>query len=339
MKIAMVSVGASPLTAHSDPRGLHIAELAAALARQRHSVTVYTSAHDGFPGRTTRDGYAVVHLPQDLGEFADGLVEHWQDRPHVVHARSWESGVVSGLSARRAGVPFVLAPHGDGENEPPSARRALCNAADRIIVTSARRAAELVSAGARKARVRVVPPGVNADVFQPDGPRASRARPHRVLWVGESPSGYGVERLKAVRDTEFVQENESTRRLATAERAAFIRSADVVVCAGSTAEHERTVLEAMACGVPAVVIVPGGPTDVVVHGVTGVHVSRDAHVELVRTLRALLADPSQLDLLGTSARDRACVRYSWDRIATDTAYVYEQAISAHGGLLDRVAQE
>jgi D-inositol-3-phosphate glycosyltransferase len=67
MRIALVSEHASPLAAlgHTDGQSVHVAELAAGLARLGHDVTVYTRRDDPDSPTTVSspDGcYQVVHL-------------------------------------------------------------------------------------------------------------------------------------------------------------------------------------------------------------------------------------------------------------------------------------
>jgi glycosyltransferase involved in cell wall biosynthesis len=83
-------------------------------------------------------------------------------------------------------------------------------------------------------------------------------------------------------------------------------------------------LEAMACGVPVVASAVGGLTDTVVNGVTGLHVPARDPRRLAEVLRTLLADPGPRASLGVAGRKRAVARYSWPRIAADTARVYQR---------------
>lgn len=328
MKIAMVSLDASPL--NPDPSGHRVAELASAIARQQHDVTVY-AADPSLPEQSTTNGYVIRHLPSNAADFANEFVARMQlDKPDVVHSQSWASSLVSTMSARQAHVPLVLTAH-DASRPPAPVDRALYQAADRIIATTERGAAVLVRAGARRARVCVVPPGVDAELFQPIGPSAPLTMPHRVVWLGEPLSFDRFDVSTVVPGTEFITLGGSASPMSAQQRATLLRSADLAVCAGTSAEQESLTLEAMSCGVPVIAIVPGGPGDMVVHGTTGLHLPRGNAREFVRTVRGLVGDPTHRELLGTTAHDRACVRYSWDRISSDVIHAYDQALSAHRG--------
>ncbi|WP_143116355.1 glycosyltransferase [Lentzea xinjiangensis] len=332
MKIAMVSLDASPVNAVICSRGGHVAALAGALSRHQHEVTVYTGNSDlTAEEHMSMNGFAVTHLPPTAAAFADMLVAQWQrERPDVVHAQSWASGLVSAMSARHAQVPLVqTVDEPDGKTvQSRSVERGLCHAASRIVVTSERRAAALIRAGARRAQVYVVPPGVDTELFQPDSSGRSRSLPHRVVWLGEPLSFNNIDVSSVVPNTKFATIGGTAQLLSDQDRAALLRSADVAVCAGSSAEQEALTLQAMSCGVPVIALIPDGPSDMVVHGITGLHVPQGSVAELLRTLRALVADSTKQDLLGTTARDRACVRYSWGRVASDLVQAYDQAIGS-----------
>ncbi|WP_439658436.1 glycosyltransferase [Lentzea sp. HUAS TT2] len=298
MKIALVSLDASPLTADVD-------ELAAALSRQRHEVKVY--AADSGPA-----------------EFVDELVARWQtSKPDVVHSLSWSSNLVSSLGARRAGVTVVQTAHETGSHITPD-DYALYHSAGAIIATTELKAAALINAGVRRSRICVVPPGVNTELFQPEDSEEPRVPPHRVVWLGEPLPGNGPGIAELMPEVEF-----TTIGGSAGSRAALLRSADVAVCTGVSAEQENLTLEAMSSGVPVVEFLRGGPSDMMVHAITGLHVRQGSVLRLVRTLRSLLAATTQRTLLGIAARDRACVRYSWDRIADDVLHSYDKALSSH----------
>ncbi|MBF6260868.1 glycosyltransferase [Nocardia farcinica] len=217
MKIALVSEHASPLAEPGGPEGgqqLHVAELAAALARRGHSVTVYTRRVDPHT-RTevlTRPGYRVVHvpagppepLPRDrtlphLGEFGTFLRRHWlTDRPQLVHAHFWMSALAAELAARAFDIPVVVTFHALGtvkrrhqglaDTSPPSRirfERLIATRARHILATSVDEAVELVRMGVPRFRISVVPSGVDVTAFTPGGAAADRKARHRLLCAGK----------------------------------------------------------------------------------------------------------------------------------------------------------
>ena len=86
----------------------------------------------------------------------------------------------------------------------------------------------------------------------------------------------------------------------------------------------------MAGGVPVVAAAVGGIIDTVVDGSTGMLVPPRRPDALARALRKLLAEPFWREAYGTAGVDRARSRYSWERIASDTAAVYDQVLGRLG---------
>ncbi|MEV6909120.1 glycosyltransferase [Amycolatopsis sp. NPDC051071] len=217
MRIAMVSEHASPLAAlggaDAGGQNVHVAELSAALSRQGHDVTVYTRRESRRVPATVEapDGYRVVHVPAGppkktpkdellpyMGDFARFLRSRWsKDRPDVVHAHFWMSGLASLLAAKEIGVPVAQTFHalgvvkrryqGKNDTSPPERNqleRMIAKRADRVIATCSDEVFELVRIGLPRSRASVVPCGVNLEGFTPNGDAAARTAPHRIVSVG-----------------------------------------------------------------------------------------------------------------------------------------------------------
>lgn len=393
MRIAMVSEHASPLAAlggaDAGGQNVYVAELSAELARLGHEVTVYTRRDDpSMPDRVaTPLGVTIVHVPAGpphpvpkdellpyMGTFARVLIEEWtQTCPDVVHAHFWMSGLASTLAARQVDVPVVHTFHAlgvvkhrhQGElDTSPTERlrieRLVGQAADRVLATCSDEVFELARMGLPRARMSVVPCGVNLDEFTPEGPTAPRSAKYRLLAVGRLVRRKGfdlaVSALRGLPDTELViaggadreqlaDDPEARRllghakrlgvagrlhllgRVARADMPALLRSADVVVCSPWYEPFGIVPLEAMACGVPVVATAVGGLTDTIVDGVTGLHVPPRQPAALLKALRGLLADETRRAAAAAAGRDRACSRYSWTRIAGEVQRVYEHTVA------------
>jgi len=91
-------------------------------------------------------------------------------------------------------------------------------------------------------------------------------------------------------------------------------------------------LEAMGCGVPVVASAVGGMLDTVVHDVTGRLVTPRRPRECAEAVTTILRDSFLRRSLGLAGRDRACARYSWDRVAADTLRIYERLVSTPASL-------
>ena len=241
MRIAMVSEHASPLAevggVDAGGQNVHVESLARALARAGHDVTVYTrrDAPD-LPDRIrTADGVVVEHLtagpavplPKDdllplLGELSSALAARLAaDKPDVVHAHFWMSGLAALSATRGLDVPVVQTFHALGvtkrrfqgrqDTSPPvriRMERALARDADRVIATSTDEVAELLRIGGIRDRITVVPCGVDVEQFGPDGPAAEKGDRPRLLCVGRLVPRKGfdtvIRALAAIPDAELV---------------------------------------------------------------------------------------------------------------------------------------
>ncbi|GAB3734157.1 glycosyltransferase family 1 protein [Amycolatopsis oliviviridis] len=241
MRIAMVSEHASPLAAlggaDAGGQNVHVAELSAALSRQGHDVTVYTRRENRrVPATVTApDGYRVVHVPAGpakkvpkdellpyMGEFGRVLRSHWaKDRPDVVHAHFWMSGLAAMLAAKDLDIPVTQTFHAlgvvkrrfQGENDTSPAdririERMLAKQADQVIATCSDEVFELARMGLPRSRAAVVPCGVDLEKFTPYGEVAPRRAQHRIVSVGRLVPRKGfdtaITALRAVPDTELV---------------------------------------------------------------------------------------------------------------------------------------
>ncbi|MFI6368035.1 glycosyltransferase [Nocardia sp. NPDC050630] len=241
MKIAMVSEHASPLAAlggiDAGGQNVHVAELSAALCRQGHEVTVYTRRDEAQAAHTvtTEQGYRVIRvpagparrLPKDellphMGEFGAFLREHWRhERPDVVHAHFWMSGLAAIAGAQPAGIPVVQTFHALGvvkrrhqgaDDTSPADRlrleQLIAEQADRIIATCTDEVFELARMGVPQSRTSVIPCGVNLEQFTPDGPSTPRSAEHRLMTVGRLVPRKGfdiaITALTSLPDTELV---------------------------------------------------------------------------------------------------------------------------------------
>jgi D-inositol-3-phosphate glycosyltransferase len=252
--------------------------------------------------------------------------------------------------------------HQGDKDTSPSGRlrleRLVGRTVSRIAATCSDEVFELVRMGVPRSRISVVPCGVDLRQFSPDGPVAARGERHRLLAVGRlvqrkgfdivieamarlphtelliaggpQPSGLSADaearRLRQVADRFGVGDRVTLLgQVSREEMPGLLRSADVVVCTPWYEPFGIVPLEAMACGVPVVAAATGGLTDTVVDGVTGRHVPPRDPAALTHVLRSLLEDPTLRQAYGAAGYDRAQARYSWDRVAADTAQIYHRA--------------
>ena len=236
----MVSEHASPLMvlggADAGGQNVYVAALAQELGRRGHEVVVHTRRERPDTDRRcafTRN-VTVDHvdagpprvIPKDaiwphIDAFADDLRRQWRrDRPDVVHAHFWMSGVAALDAAHDLGIPVIQTFHalgvvkrrhqGEADTSPPeriSSEQRIVDEADGIVATCSDEAFELRQLGVDMSRVSIVPCGVNPANFTPDGPALPRDEPyrHRIATVSRLVPRKGVDdvvrALASVEDT------------------------------------------------------------------------------------------------------------------------------------------
>jgi D-inositol-3-phosphate glycosyltransferase len=379
VRIAMISEHASPLGLGGQAG--HVADLSGALAEQGHDVRVYTRRDrpDLAEVVPMAHGVKVVHVPAGpaqkvstdvllpyMGDFAQWLRAAWRDggwTPDVVHAHFWTSGLAAVTAARELDIPVVQSFHELGEiNAAPAGasragyERAIGRAVDRIVVQSQDEVRGLVRIGVPRARLSLIPAGVDSDRFTPDGPAVERDpdRP-RILSVGRlvERKGFGdvISALRYVPGAEVVvvggppadqltRDPQARRLRALAEHfkvadrfrlvgavpaldmPSWYRSADLLVAAPWGEQFEVAPLEAMACGVPVIGTTVGGLTETVVDGLTGDLVPARDPRALGSAVRRLVNDKVRRFAYATAALDRARQAYSWKRVAAQVGSIY-----------------
>jgi len=242
VKIAMVSEHANPLarlgTADAGGQNVHVAALSEALVRAGHRVCVYTRRDredlpplvrgpGGYTVRAIEAGPARA-IPKDdiygyLPQFADALrADLSNDRPDVVHAHFWMSGLAAVRACTSLGIPVVQTFHAlgsekrahQGANDSSPVSRlddeaALARSVDRVIATTSAEIFELCRMGAEPRRLRIVPCGVDLAFFATGAPYARpRREKRRVVTLSRLVPRKGVDdaiaALAELPDTELL---------------------------------------------------------------------------------------------------------------------------------------
>jgi glycosyltransferase involved in cell wall biosynthesis len=224
MKIALVAQHATPLSPRAgtgpDSDDLGLSELTRMLARHGHGVTVYAQRQQaGQPARASlHDGVRVEHLSAGPvrsaaadGEQGDaGLLERVpafsgplrsrfeSERPDVVHAMHWTSGLAALAAARDLSIPVVQEFSSLGVTErrvrlqadDAAAARirlepAIGRSAAAVVATHSAEVSDLASLGVHRSAIKVVPWGVDTDTFTPEGPVAKRNGRPRLLTMAD----------------------------------------------------------------------------------------------------------------------------------------------------------
>jgi len=355
--------------------------LCRALAARGHDIHVYTTNIDG-PGvsnvslteAVAVDGVMVRYFPCGLGrrlyrspEMGRGLSVGVRkfDALHLHSVFLWPT-LAAARAARRANVPYVLAPRGMlvGDLIERKSRllktawirlfeRANVAGAAAIHVTSELEQAELAKCGFPVRRVVVVPNGIEVpDAMRLTPPPAVAQKPY-VLGLGRINWKKGLDRLIAAmayvpnaslliagNDEEGYQPRLETmvRNMNLSEQVRFLgpvrnenkwdlmRSAALFVLPSHSENFGIAALEAMACGCPVVVTPEVGLAGVIGERGAGLVVGGEPK-HLGTAIAALLADPARRRLMGEAGKRLAAQEFSWTRIAEQMEQVYRTCIN------------
>ncbi|TDD22242.1 glycosyltransferase [Nonomuraea diastatica] len=349
-----------------------ILSVARELGREHH-VTIYSrrDGSEGKPRTRVAPGVTLEHidvgpacdLPADdvvpyLNDVGVHLMKRWrQDRPDIIHAHSWTSGLAAVAGAKGLDVPVTQTFH-TVDTAHQKLERALGRRADAVIAGSGDEESALIRLGVPRHNIAIVPYGVDTERFHRRGAVATKGSRKRLLHVGPLSTERGahtvVRALQGLGDVELViaggpdpealgNDKDAQRlrdlaeQLGVADRVTLLgqvrrasvpklmRSADAVVSVPREAVTGIVALEAMACGVPVIASAVGAHLDSIVDGVTGLLVPPDQPARTARLARELLWDPTLRTALGYAGADRARSRYSWERVSQELVRVYEAA--------------
>jgi len=263
-------------------------------------------------------------------------------RPQIVHAHfATEPTAVASALATAAGVPFTFTAHGyDVYRRPPADFAARAAAAAAVVTVSHANARHLQTTySIDRRRIKVLPCGVDTARFRPRGVHAEpphvvcvarlvpvknlgvlleacrmlreRRREFRCVIVGDGRSRNEVvalrDRLQLERVVDLV--GPAPPR----EVVAWWRRATAAVLTSDSEGMPLSLIEAAACGVPALATAVGGAPEVVEDGVTGLLVAPGDVTAVAAGLDRLLRDTRFAARLGAAARRRVEERFSLAR--------------------------
>jgi glycosyltransferase involved in cell wall biosynthesis len=161
-----------------------------------------------------------------------------------------------------------------------------------------------------------------ADLVEVDRLLRERGVEFRLALVGDGPMRGELERRLPGAYFAGHQAGEALAR--------WYASADVFVFPSTTETLGNVVLEALASGVPAVVVDRGGPQDLIAEGENG-HVARANDVaEIADRVERLLRDPAERERMGRLARASAVER-DWRTINGRLLESYREVIASRAG--------
>ena len=406
MRLAMISEHASPLATlggeDSGGQNVYVAELARRLGAMGHRVDVFTRRDDALLPEVVpfSKGVRVVNVgagpartvPKDdifrfMPDFRDAFYRFAGEEPvpyDLVHANFWMSGWVACEAKRDLGLPFAQTFHalgevkrreqGDADTSPPernAAEMRIVGEADRILATCPAEVEELTTLyGADRARLSLVPCGVDGETFRPMSRREARmglGLPDvpTVVYVGRLvprkgvdaliqgfarlPDGLGARLVVVGGEPGPGPSPEAARLLGLAgslgvsERVTFVGSrpqgelgryyaaADVAVSVPHYEPFGMTPLEAMACATPVVGSRVGGIKWSVADGETGLLVPPRDPEALAQGLTRLLTNGPLREDMGRAARRRVEELFTWERVAIGAEAAFSEAVDVPSG--------
>jgi glycosyltransferase involved in cell wall biosynthesis len=213
MKIALVAQHSTPVPGNTACDDARLVEMSRSLAGEGHQVTVYARRN----GKTLPEraelapGVSVEyvgpsdssaddsHLVKQVGAFSQPLREQWsKDRPDVVHALRWTSGLAALSAARDLRLPVVqtfdqlgvterrhgLIPAGAGA-ERIRLEPAIGRTVSAVVANSYDEESDLTRLGIPRRAIRVIPTGIDTDEFTPEGQACERSDRHRLVTVAD----------------------------------------------------------------------------------------------------------------------------------------------------------
>jgi glycosyltransferase involved in cell wall biosynthesis len=231
MKIALVAQHATLLRPRAgsgpDSDDIGLTELTRRLANHGHRVTVYAEKNQpDLPDRAElHHGVRVEHIdagpvPASPAQSDASLLERVpafsgplrscfeHQRPDVVHALRWTSGLAALAAVRGQNIPVVQEFSSLGVIERRDRARAdgadaarirlepaIGRSAAAVVATHSDEVSDLANLGVHRSSIRVVPWGIDIDTFTPEGPVAKRNDRPRLVAAADLNERVALETL------------------------------------------------------------------------------------------------------------------------------------------------
>jgi glycosyltransferase involved in cell wall biosynthesis len=294
----------------------------------------------------------------DPGDFLRKLREF---RPHLLHAHfaTEPAGAARALAAELA-VPFTFTAHGyDIRRKPPADFGQRAAAARRVVTVSQANARYIHQAfGVPLEHLRVIPCGVDTEVFRPSagsntepvepvlpllvcvarlvkvknlglllracGLLRDRGIRFRTVCIGEGPMRAELETLQ--RELRLENAFEFVGALEHRDVLRWWQRASIALLSSQDEGMPVCLMEAAACGLPAVATAVGGVPEVIEHEVTGLITPAGDVVGFANALQTLLADRARASVMGAAARRRAQASFTLARQVDDLLALWREIL-------------
>ncbi len=275
----------------------------------------------------------------DASQFSEILARF---RPQLIHAHfATEPTAAARALATGLAVPYTFTAHGyDVRRKPPADFFDRANAAAVVITVSQANASYISNTfGVPPGKIRVIPCGVDTDVFRPDpNSRKAAAEPlmvcvarhvavknlsmllhvcaalrdrgvrFRCLMIGDGPFNQELKQLRASLQLEHIVEMPGAANQEEVLRC--WQRADVGVLTSENEGMPVCLMEAAACAVPVIATAVGGIPELVQHGHTGLLVPLNDVPSFAAAAERFLLNPTEAKKVGVAAREHAEQNFS-----------------------------
>ena len=397
----MLSIHSSPLgplgTRNTGGMSVYVRELAGWLGHLGHRVDIFTyhRAEEEDPV-VLSPNVRLIHLapkggaeiakeqlPLQLNAVFEALESYRRDRAltyDLIHSHYWLSGVVGAMAQAKWHCPHLTMFHtlgtvknstASGENESDrriTHERWLAKAADMIVVPAARERDHLIHLyKAEASKIRIIPCGVNLELFKPLDRAACRRKlsiPMDLtvaLFVGRFAPLKGIDALLGaiavlknanidlhlmvvggdgpedpitqtftglVRALDIQDRVSFAGRIDPEALPAYYSACDLLVLPSHYESFGLVLLEAMACGTPVVSTPVGAVETIIQPGINGLIIAKPSRDSVAQGLARALAEP--FGAWVDRAKIRATVAHcGWDRIAAAIIETYIELINTY----------
>lgn len=398
LRLALICFHSCPVgrLGEKDTGGMnvYVRQLARRLGRQGYQVDIFTRRHDPEDPQIVPIGERarVIHIKagplaivkedlyQHIPEFIYELGAFQQSecaRYDLIHSHYWLSGRIGMKLSRRWRIPHIATFHTHARTKikaSPAAReveRRACveevvmDSVDAIVASTVVERDEITELyGVAHSKIKVVPPGVDLDLFKPSDKTQARralniaADARVVLFVGRMEPLKGIDilmravnllrarasarllivgggqeddaellRLKALAAQLRIQDMVTFTGAVEQERLpAYYNAADVMAMPSYYESFGLAALEAMACATPVVASKVGGLQTFIEHGSAGYLIPRQCPEPFAHAIDTLLANPALANAMGSAARRKAS-KMSWDRTAKAMLKCYQPLLN------------
>ncbi|MFQ6089798.1 MAG: glycosyltransferase [Candidatus Methanofastidiosia archaeon] len=387
---------AKPLLGQTDTGGqiVYVLELSKHLGKLGLNVDVYTRKFEDYPTfeRVSRD-VRIVRIPcgeqefipkemlfEHLDEFVSNTLKFFERRNlnyDVIHSHYWDSGYVALKLSEKLGMKFYHTSHSLGALKRKrlgalgggryrfelriSREREIFEKAKFIIVSTPQEANDYENYyRISKSKVKVIPPGVDTERFNPSGfensklpknaifslsridPRkgleflikaffevSKRIDSHLIIGGGSKNPGdietSELERLKNLVEKFGLEEKvEFTGYIPDKLVPAYYRGSRIFVVPSPYEPFGLTILEAMSSKTPVVVTKFGGSRFIVNDGKDGFLVDPQNTKEFSKVILQLLEDDHLHEKVSEKAFEKVRKKYQWSAVAKRHLELYEQ---------------